>query len=47
MIRVQSEPFDLGEELARLRDGNHAIGGTAIFLGSVRDMHEGDRRPLR
>jgi molybdopterin synthase catalytic subunit len=43
MIRVQSEPFELGEELARLRDGNHAIGGTAIFLGSVRDMNLGDR----
>lgn len=42
MIRVQSEPFDLGAELAALRDGNHAIGGTAIFLGSVRDLNLGD-----
>lgn len=42
MIRVQNEPFDLGAELAALRDGNHAIGGTAIFLGSVRDLNLGD-----
>lgn len=41
MIRVQSEPFDAGAELARLKSGNHDIGGTVMFLGSVRDMSEG------
>ena len=43
MIRVQSEPFDLAEELHALRAGNHAIGGTAIFLGSVRDLNLGEQ----
>lgn len=43
MIRVQREPIDLGKELDALRAGNHAIGGTAIFLGSVRDMNLGDK----
>lgn len=43
MIRVQEQPFDLAEELAALRQGNHAIGGTAIFLGSVRDLNLGEQ----
>jgi molybdopterin synthase catalytic subunit len=38
MIRVQLEDFDVGAELARLSDGNHAIGGVASFVGLVRDM---------
>ncbi len=38
MIRVQREPFDMGQELARLSGGNHGIGGVACFLGLVRDM---------
>ena len=43
MIRVQEQPFDLADELAALRRGNHAIGGTAIFLGSVRDLNLGEQ----
>jgi molybdopterin synthase catalytic subunit len=38
MIRVQSEDFDIGVELARLSEGNHAVGGIASFIGLVRDM---------
>ncbi|HWT99150.1 MAG TPA: molybdenum cofactor biosynthesis protein MoaE [Terriglobales bacterium] len=38
MIRVQQEDFDIGAELDRLSQGNHAIGGVASFLGLVRDM---------
>ena len=38
MIRVQREDFDVGAELARLADGNHAVGGVACFVGLVRDM---------
>jgi molybdopterin synthase catalytic subunit len=41
MIRVQSEPFDVGDELARLKTGNRNIGGTAIFVGTVRDVSGG------
>ena len=38
MIRVQREDFDLGAELPRLRQGNHAVGGICAFVGLVRDM---------
>lgn len=38
MIRVQQEDFDIGQEIARLTDGNHRIGGVASFVGLVRDM---------
>lgn len=37
MIRVQQEPFDVGQELTRLKRGNTAIGGIALFVGTVRD----------
>jgi len=36
-IRVQEEDFDVGKELAALTQGNHAIGGLAVFVGLVRD----------
>ena len=38
MIRVQQDDFDVGAEIARLTDGNHAVGGLAVFVGLVRDM---------
>ena len=41
MIRVQQQPFDTGAELARLKAGNAAIGGTVVFVGSVRDLSDG------
>ncbi len=36
MIRVQREDFDIGAEIAALTAGNHAIGGIASFIGTVR-----------
>jgi molybdopterin synthase catalytic subunit len=39
---VQSEDFDAGAEIARMRRGNPKIGGIAAFIGVVRDMNEGD-----
>jgi molybdopterin synthase catalytic subunit len=42
LIRVQSEDFDLGRELAALVQDNHKIGGLAVFVGLVRDL-AGDR----
>jgi molybdopterin synthase catalytic subunit len=42
MIKVQREDFDVGREIAALSDGNHAVGGLAVFVGLVRDM-AGDR----
>ena len=41
MIRVQQEPFDPGHELAELKRGRPSIGGTVMFLGTVRDLSEG------
>ena len=42
MIRIQQEPFDAGAELAKLKAGNANIGGTVLFLGSVRDRSQGN-----
>lgn len=41
MIKVQTEPFDVGAELVRLKAGRHDIGGIAMFVGTVRDMSHG------
>ncbi|MEK9725384.1 MAG: molybdenum cofactor biosynthesis protein MoaE [Rhodospirillaceae bacterium] len=38
-IRVQLEDFDVGAELAKLTDGNPAVGGLCSFVGLVRDMN--------
>ena len=38
MIKVQHEDFDIGAELAPLTEGNHAVGGLAMFVGLVRDL---------
>lgn len=40
-VRVQAEDFDVGKELAKLTEGNHAIGGLAVFVGLVRDLAGG------
>lgn len=46
-VRVQAEPFDVGEEMRLLRchdDGrwDTRVGATASFVGTVRDLNEGD-----
>ena len=41
-VRVQSEDFDVGAEMARMRRGNPKIGAIAAFVGVVRDVNEGD-----
>ena len=38
MIRVQTEPFDTGAEISALKAGNTAIGATAVFVGTVREL---------
>ncbi len=40
-VRVQSEDFDAGAEMARLRAGNAAIGAVASFVGVARDRNDG------
>ena len=37
-IRVQSQDFDIGAELANLSKGGRNIGGLCSFVGLVRDM---------
>jgi molybdopterin synthase catalytic subunit len=40
-IRVQSEPFDAGAEMAALCRGRTDIGGIGCFVGTVRDTAGG------
>jgi molybdopterin synthase catalytic subunit len=42
-VRVQTQDFDIGAEIAALRKGNAKIGAIASFIGLVRDMNEGDQ----
>ena len=41
MIKVQTEPFDAGAELKRLKQARRDIGGVAMFVGTVRDLSHG------
>ncbi len=38
-VRVQTNDFDAGFELARLRNGDRAVGAVAAFIGTVRDVN--------
>lgn len=38
MIRVQQQPFDAGAELSAIKRNRGHIGGTALFVGSVREI---------
>ena len=38
-VRVQEADFEVGAELDRLTKGNKRIGGLAVFVGLVREMH--------
>ena len=41
-IRIQHDDFDLNAELASLRAGHKDIGAVVSFIGTVRDINEGD-----
>jgi len=41
-VSVQIEDFDISTELARLRGGNAGIGAIVSFVGTVRDMNDGE-----
>lgn len=43
MVRIQSEDFDAGAEIAILRRNNPAIGAISSFIGLVRDVNSGER----
>ena len=40
-VRIQTEDFSQGEEIAALKGGSKRIGGIATFLGCARDFSEG------
>ena len=42
-VRVQAADFDLGAEIARLRASDPRIGAVVSFVGTVRDMNDGDQ----
>jgi molybdopterin synthase catalytic subunit len=39
-VRVQTEDFDAGREIARMRAGDRSIGAIAAFIGTVRDVND-------
>ena len=39
-VRVQTEDFDIGAEMLKLRQGNPKIGALASFIGLVRDIND-------
>ena len=41
-IRVQTQDFDAGLELAQLRLARKDVGAVVSFIGQVRDFNEGD-----
>jgi molybdopterin synthase catalytic subunit len=41
-VRVQTEDFDSGREVAALRAGDPRVGAVASFIGVVRDLNDGD-----
>ncbi len=41
-IRVQTEDFDLSTEVANLRKNTPKVGAVVTFVGTVRDLNEGE-----
>ena len=41
-VRIQTEDFDAGAEIAALRRGNPKIGAAASFIGLCRDRNDGE-----
>jgi len=41
-VRVQTEDFDVGVEITRLRAGRPGVGAVAAFVGTVRDLTDGE-----
>lgn len=41
-IKIQKQDFDLSTEVAALRQGHKDIGAVVSFVGTVRDINEGD-----
>ena len=39
-VRIQTEDFDVAQELGALRAGDRSVGAVAAFIGTVRDVNE-------
>ena len=39
-VRVQTDDFDAGVEIARIRNGDRGVGAVAAFIGAVRDVND-------
>jgi molybdopterin synthase catalytic subunit len=42
-VSIQTQDFDLSQEVENLRNGNTGIGAICSFIGTVRDRNEGDK----
>jgi molybdopterin synthase catalytic subunit len=42
-VRITTEDFDAGREIAALRANDHRVGAVASFIGTVRDVNDGER----
>lgn len=42
-VRVQTEDFDLSTEMAQLRAGFPKVGAVVSFVGTVRDLNDGEQ----
>jgi molybdopterin synthase catalytic subunit len=40
-VAIQAEDFDVGAEIAALREGDGGVGAVAVFVGTVRDRSDG------
>lgn len=40
-VKVQTEDFDISEEIAQLRSGDARVGAVVSFVGTVRDINDG------
>jgi molybdopterin synthase catalytic subunit len=41
-VSIQTHDFDVSTELAKLRDSDKRVGAVCSFVGTVRDINEGD-----
>ena len=41
-VIIQDQPFDLSEEYQLLKSASLEVGALAIFVGTVRDLNDGD-----
>ncbi|MFS2003468.1 molybdenum cofactor biosynthesis protein MoaE [Duganella sp. CT11-25] len=41
-VRIQAEDFDLTTEVAQLRAANPKVGAVVTFVGTVRDLNDGE-----